>query len=175
MYNIIKVNDIYYDLFGEYLIYILDNNDMFLYYKRNNNIITLSLNQCKDIIKNISNYVKVNYLYLKNIIDLKNNEINLINIKKYSLLNLFLCSLYQLSEKDIIINDDNDINNNILETIICILDNLKDEIIIKLKTIEDYNNNCLDILYNIFENVNNIQMITLFNYYLININNLLII
>lgn len=175
MYNIIKVNDTYYDLFGEYLIYILENNDMFLYYKRNNNIITLSLNQCKDIIKNISNYVKVNYLYLKNIIDLKNNEINLINIKKYSLLNLFLCSLYQLSEKDIIINDDNDINNNILETIICILDNLKDEIIIKLKTIEDYNNNCLDILYNIFENVNNIQMITLFNYYLININNLLII
>jgi len=169
MYNIIQIEETYYDLFGEYIINILKDNDMFLCYKRNNNIITLSLNQCKEILYIISNYVKINYIYLKDIIKLNDYEINLINVKKYSLLNLLLCSLYQLEENDINIEDEK-YNKYIIETILCILDNLEDELIYKLKTIEDYKINSLNILYQLFKNVDNIKMLSLFNYYLQNIN-----
>lgn len=172
MFNIIKINDTYYDLIGKYLINELKDNDIYLCYNRNDYIITLSLNQCKDILNIICDYVKNNFSFLKNIIDLNDNEINLINIKRYSLLNLFLCSLYQLADNDINI-DNKKFNKYIIETILCLLDNLKDELLFKLKIINDYKINCYDILYELFKNVDNIQMISLFNYYLNNINEFL--
>lgn len=169
MLNIIQIEETYYDLFGEYYINILKDNDIYLCYKRKEYLITLSLKQCKEILNIISEYVKNNFLYLNNIINLNENEINLINVKKHALLNLFLSSLYQLADKDINIEDEK-YNKCLIETILCILDNLEYELIYKLKIIEDYKINCLDILYQIFKNVDNIKMLSLFNYYLNNIN-----